>query len=267
MLTRFALLAALLVTASAGQSLAQLPIGEASTAKEALDIGVSSSEIAITSDFRGADLTVFGAITNPDDLLLAIGQYDVIVTLEGPRDYATVRKKERVFGIWMNTEAITFEQAPESYSIASTRQLDDPTQLPPINNTGVGIEHLALNPTGYIRDTGDLPEFREAYRRQKLAGGLYQKETSGVRFVSSSLFRASLRLPANVPDGVHIVRAYLFKGGSLVTQRDIPLRVVKTGLEQAITDAAHNRPLAYGFFCVLIAVVTGWGASLAFRKD
>lgn len=266
MLKRLALLS-LLLLAPTGASFAQLPIGEASTAEEGLDIGVSSNEIAITSDFRGADLTVFGAITNADDLLLAIGQYDIIVTLEGPRDYATVRRKERVLGIWVNTESMTFEQVPESYSIASTRQLDAETQLTALDNIGVGIEHLPLNPTGYIRDVGQLSEFREAYRRLKLAGGLYQRETSGVRFVSSSLFRASLRLPANVPDGVHIVRAYLFKGGTQVTQREIPLRVVKTGLEQAITDAAHDKPLAYGALCVLIAMLTGWGASLVFRKD
>jgi uncharacterized protein (TIGR02186 family) len=266
MLKRLALLASILI-APAGQSLAQLPFGQASTAKEGLEIGVSTTEIAITSDFRGADLTVFGSLTNPDDLLLAIGQYDIVVTLEGPRDYATVRRKQRVFGIWVNTDSMTFEQAPESYSIASTRQLDDPSQLPSLNNIGVGIEHLALNPTGYIRDVGELSEFRAAYRRLKLANGLYQRETSGVRFVSSSLFRASLRLPANVPNGVHIVRAYLFKGGTLLTQRELPLRVVKTGLEQAITDTAHERPFVYGLLCVLIAVVTGWGASIAFRKD
>jgi uncharacterized protein (TIGR02186 family) len=266
MLRRLALIFSVLFL-TAGNTLAQIPMGEASTAKEGLDIGVSTNEIAITSDFRGADLTVFGAMTNADDLLLAIGNYDIIVTLEGPRDYATVRKKERIFGVWVNTDSMIFEQVPESYSIASTRQLDDPTQLPPINTAGVGIEHLALNPIGYIRDVGELSDFREAYRRLKLAGGLYQKEASGVRFVSSSLFRASLRLPANVPDGVHIVRAYLFKSGTLITQREIPLRVVKTGLEQAITDTAHNQPFAYGLLCVLIALVTGWGASIVFRKD
>lgn len=266
MFSRLALLLLLLLL-PVGNSVAQIPMGEASTGKEGLDIGVSTNEIAITSDFRGADLTVFGAMTNADDLLLAIGNYDIIVTLEGPRDYATVRKKERIFGVWVNTDSMIFEQVPESYSIASTRQLDDPTQLPPINTAGVGIEHLALNPIGYIRDVGELSDFREAYRRLKLAGGLYQKEASGVRFVSSSLFRASLRLPANVPDGVHIVRAYLFKSGTLITQREIPLRVVKTGLEQAITDTAHNQPFAYGLLCVLIALVTGWGASIVFRKD
>ncbi len=36
--------------------------------KEGLEIGTSTTEIAITSDFRGADLTVFGALTNADEL-------------------------------------------------------------------------------------------------------------------------------------------------------------------------------------------------------
>ncbi|MCB5202548.1 TIGR02186 family protein [Neorhizobium sp. T786] len=246
---------------------AQVPFGEASTVKEGLEIGTSTSEIAITSDFRGADLTVFGALTNADELFLAIGQYDVIVTLEGPRDYATVRRKERVLGIWMNTNSMTFELVPESYSLASTREIDTIDEEPSLNSIGVGINHLALTPTGYIGNAVDLSDFRDAYRRLKLASGLYQRDTSGVRFVSSSLFRASLRLPANIPDGVHTVRAYLFKGRELIHERELPLRVVKTGLEQAITDTAHNRPITYGFLCVMIAVITGWGASLIFRKD
>ena len=63
------------------------------------------------------------------------------------------------------------------------------------------------------------------------------------------------------------MHAYLFKGGELIVQREMPLRVVKTGLEQAITDAAHNRPILYGMFCVMIALLTGWSASLVFRKE
>lgn len=267
MLTFLRMLAVSSLILAAAPAVAQVPFGEASAVKEGLEIGTSTSEIAITSDFRGADLTVFGALTNADELFLAIGQYDVIVTLEGPRDYATVRRKERVLGIWMNTDSMTFEQVPESYSLASTREIDAIDEAPSLNSIGVGINHLALTPTGYLGNAVNLSEFREAYRRLKLSSGLYQRDTSGVRFVSSSLFRASLRLPANIPDGVHTVRAYLFKGGELIFDRELPLRVVKTGIEQAITDAARNRPIAYGFLCVLIAVITGWGASLIFRKE
>jgi len=249
----------------AGHSaLAQTPFGGVAAVKEGLEIGTSTSEIGIASDFRGADLTIFGALTNADELLLAIGQYDVVVTLEGPLDYATVRKKSRVLGIWVNTESMTFEQVPASYSVAATRQIDDILTVD--GGLPIGTDHMRLSPTGYIGNAGNLTEFRDAYRRLKLAGGLYQHDFGGVRFVSSSLFRASLRLPANVPDGVHMVRAYLFKSGTLLAERELPLRVNKTGIEQQINDAAHNQPILYGILCVLIALVTGWGASLMFRK-
>ena len=235
--------------------------------EEQLDIGTSTNEIAITSDFRGADLTVFGSLTNTDSLLLAIGQYDIIVTLEGPRTEATVRRKERFFGIWVNRQSMTFERTPESYSLASTRLVDDIAPASTLNSLGLGIDHLALSPTGYFSGGANIGNFRNAYRRLMQAHGLYQDQSNGVRFVSSNLFRATLRLPANIPNGVHVVRAYLFKSGQFVTQKDLPLRVVKTGLEDAISEAAHERPFLYGLMAVMIALVTGWGASLLFRKD
>jgi hypothetical protein len=45
------------------------------------------------------------------------------------------------------------------------------------------------------------------------------------------------------------------------------MSVVKTGLEEAITSAAFDQPLLYGMFSVLLAVLTGWTASLMFRRD
>ncbi|MBO3758884.1 TIGR02186 family protein [Ciceribacter sp. L1K22] len=259
------LLAGLIFCATS--AMAQSPLTPSVDGTEGLDIGTSTSEIAITSDFRGADLTIFGALTNPDTLLLAIGQYDVIVTLEGPRADATVRQKERIFGIWINRYSMTFERPPESYSLASTRPVEDIADQQVLNQLGVGLNHIPLTPVGYFSSTNSLGDFREAYRRLKQSGGLYQSETNGVRFVSSSLFKATLRLPANIPDGVHIVHAYLFKSGEFITQKELPLRVIKTGLEQTITEAAHQSPLGYGLFSVMLALITGWGASVLFRKD
>ncbi|MGG7518907.1 TIGR02186 family protein [Allorhizobium undicola] len=247
---------------------AQVPyLSAGNPVRETLEIGTSTSEIAITPDFRGADLTVFGALGNADQLLLAIGQYDVVVTLEGPRENSIVRKKERLLGIWINRQSLNFERVPTSYSIATTRQIEDIAPRNTLTDLGIGVDYLPLTPTGYIGGRVNIGEFRQAYRRLQQAGGLYAHESSGVRFVSANLFRASLRLPANIPDGVHVVRAYLFKSGEFVSQKELRLRVVKTGLEQAITDAAHNQPVLYGIFAVLIALITGWLASLIFRKS
>ena len=251
----------------AATAAAQIPLGPSPDGKESLQIGTSTSEIAITSDFRGADLTIFGSLDNADELLLAIGQYDIVVTLEGPKSNVTVRKKDRVLGIWMNMRSMTFEQVPESYSLSSTRAVDTITSTEELNDLGIGIDHMRLIPTGYIGDGSNLGEFRQAYRRLMEASGLYQRDPSGVRFVSPTLFRASVRLPANVPHGVHTVRALLFKSGVFLAERDLKLRVIKTGMEQTITDAAHETPLYYGLFAVLLAVITGWSASLVFRKD
>lgn len=234
---------------------------------EKLDIGISTDEIAITSDFRGADLTIFGALDGFDEDLLAQGKYDIVVALEGPKENATVRRKERVFGIWINTNSMTFELTPESYSLSSTRDVDAIAPAAQMSNMGIGVNHIPLTPVGFIGDGSNVGEFREAFRHIRETTGVYQRDPGGVQFISSSLFKASVRLPADVPNGVHTVRAYLFRDGVFVAAKALPLRVVKTGLEQAITSAAHEYPFFYGITAVLLAVITGWLASVVFRRD
>jgi uncharacterized protein (TIGR02186 family) len=269
LLTRLAIACLLFAGSAAAQTppLTIDPNVQQQPVRESIEIGASTTEIAITSDFRGADFTLFGALNNVDQLLLAIGQYDVVVTLEGPQDLSTVRKKQRVFGIWINTSSITFEPLPESYSMASTRDIANISTPEILNQMGLGVDHMALVTANYAGEPDNIGEFRQAYRRLKLAGGTYRNDTGGVRLERTGLFWATLKLPANVPDGVHTAHAYLFKSGQFIAQRELRLRVVKTGLEQAITNAAHETPLAYGLLSVLLAVITGWSASLLFRKD
>jgi uncharacterized protein (TIGR02186 family) len=234
---------------------------------EKLEIGISTDEIAISSDFRGADLTIFGAIEGYDPALLAQRKYDIVVALEGPKDDNTVRVKERVFGIWINRRSMTFELVPESYSLSSTRDVETIAEPAELNGVGVGIQHIRLTPTGYVGDGSNLTEFREAFRRLKESGGFYQRDPGGVQFISASLFKATVRLPASVPNGTHVVRAHLFRDGTFISEKALPLRVMKTGIEQMISSAAYNHSLAYGAFSVLLAVLTGWLASVVFRRD
>nr|WP_316652140.1 TIGR02186 family protein [uncultured Gellertiella sp.] len=234
---------------------------------EKIEIGMNTSQIAITPDFAGVDLAIFGAVVNADELLNSIGQYDIVVTLEGPKDDATVRRKERVFGVWVNRYSMTFEQVPQSYTLSSTRKIEGEPGVPALDAPGIGIDHIGLIPAGYMGSGDSLTEFRNAYRRLKKESGLYQPDPGGVRFISSTLFQANLKLPANIPNGTHTVHAALFKSGKFIMEKTLPLRVVKTGLEQSITDAAHEQPLLYGMASVLLAVFTGWGASVLFRRD
>lgn len=264
------LLAPMLALGLSADALAQSDDSEDGTVwsfPEQLDIGISTNEIAISPNFSGADIFVFGTIAEQDDFLLAIGAYDIIVALEGPLRPVTVRRKERVAGIWVNRHSVRFEPVPASYSISSTRPLDSIAKQIVLSANDVGIKNIRLIPTGGLGDASQVGDFRQAMLRIMQQAGLYQRDPSGVKFVSKNLFKAAVRLPANIPVGEHTVRAELYRNGQYVTQTRIRLRVVKTGLEQFTYNLAHQHSLIYGLLAVGFALFTGWLSSVIFRKD
>lgn len=259
-------MAILLLTA--GHAAAQVAAPEdLPPTREALNIGISSTEIAIVPDFAGTDVTIFGAIENVDPALLAKGGYDIVVALEGPRDRITMRRKERVAGIWINRHSVVFEAMPESYSMTSTRDLSLIASDLELGTHGVGLPRARIVPSSFSGRAEEVARYRDAFLKLKADSRLYQASPGGVKFVSSSLFAATIHIPADVPNGRHLIRAYLFKEGRFFDEKQLEMHVVKTGLEEAITAAAFEQPLMYGLFAVLLAVLTGWAASLMFRKD
>ena len=261
-----AVLAALMLTVAPAAAQVAAPEDLPPT-REALNIGISSTEIAIVPDFAGTDVTVFGAIENVDPALLAKGGYDIVVALEGPRDRITMRRKERVAGIWINRHSVVFEAMPESYSMTSTRNLSSIAKDLELVTHAVGLPRARIVPSSFSGRAEEVAVYRDAFLKLKTESRLYQENPGGVKFVSSSLFAATIHIPADIPNGRHMIHAYLFKQGKVFDEKQLEMQVVKTGLEESITAAAFDQPLLYGLFAVLLAVLTGWAASLMFRRD
>lgn len=231
---------------------------------ESIEVGLSTDRIAITADFSGADLTIFGALDNADPVLARQGRYDVIVVLQGPAAATVVRRKERVFGVWINRRSQTFQNVPISYSLATTRAIQDIADSESFSRLSLGINNIHLKP-----ESGSFgaSEFSEALRERKRVSGLYSERIGGVQFLSQSLFRATLSLPPNVPVGTHRARAFLFKNGVFLKETSAPLLILKSGLEDAIYQAAHSYSFFYGVGAVLIAMLIGWLGRIIFRRD
>jgi len=47
----------------------------------------------------------------------------------------------------------------------------------------------------------------------------------------------------------------------------IPFEVYKSGFEQVVTTAARDYGLLYGLVTAMMALATGWFASVVFRRD
>lgn len=231
---------------------------------DSLMTDLSQRLIAITSSFTGSSILVFGAVVPEGP-----GKRDVIVVLRGPDQSLRVRKKERVFGIWVNNEALAFEGVPAFYAVASTRPLSEIGATGHLQRHQIGFADLKLRQRGADRIEDELPEtpdFRQALLRLKQGQGLYVGGLSPVTFVGPNLFRAEFQFPSNVPVGSYKAEIYLFSNGDLVGANSSALFVDKTGLERWIYKAAMNYPALYGLVAIAIAVGIGWAAAILFRK-
>jgi uncharacterized protein (TIGR02186 family) len=234
---------------------------------EGIQIGLSTDNVSITAGFSGADLTIFGSLENPDPLVARQGRYDVIVVLEGPPRPVVVRRKDRVLGVWINLESETFENVPVSYSVATTRPLQDITEPNSYRQLSLGASNLYMQPADPGGSPATIQEFTSALRERKSATGLYSENVGGVQFLSQNLFRATVRLAPNVPVGTHKARAFLFKSGLFIKESSAQLEIRKSGFEQSIFRVAHDYSFLYGVFAISLAMLTGWLGRVIFRKD
>ncbi len=234
---------------------------------ENIEIGLSMDKVAITADFSGADLTIFGALDNADPLISRQGRYDIIVVLEGPSRPVVVRRKDRILGMWINTQSETFVNVPISYSVATTRAWQDITEPKSYKQLALGAENLYMEPLDRLDSPTTIEEFTKALRQLKRTTGLYSERIGGVQFLSQNLFRATLSLAPNVPVGTHKARAFLFRNGLFIKETSAQLAIVKSGFEQSVFRVANEYSFLYGLFAVCLAMITGWLGRVIFRKD
>ncbi len=214
--------------------------------------------IEIDHNFNGVDILLFGARED-------IG--DIIVVARGPEQNYSVRKKERVMGIWANTSEALFNRAYGYYAVASSKPLDALKNDALLSALGIGINHLPFySPTRGKESAESLGEFRQAFIRQKQAKGLYAGELERISFWGETLFRTVLKFPKNIMKGKYTVEVYLFNDGQLTAMQSTPIKVSKTGFEAYVYDIAHRRPLLYGMVAVVIALAAGWLASFIFHN-
>jgi uncharacterized protein (TIGR02186 family) len=109
--------------------------------------------------------------------------------------------------------------------------------------------------------------FRSAFVRLHSERGLYREDTSAVTFLTPTLFRTGIPLPAEVPIGTYTVDIKLFADGALITRTETAFDIVKVGFEQFVATTARQDGLIYGMFTAFMALMTGWMASIVFRKD
>ena len=246
-----------------------LALTVAPAAAERLIISLSNHRVMVTSSYTGVDLVLFGSVEGEQAAVVRRGGYDVVVTVTGPRDTERTRRKGRVFGIWVNVDSRTFVNVPSYLAVLSNKPTEAIADADALRRLQVGFDNFQL-PQRIGPDVADVVKedpFRQAFVRLKKEHGLYVGRESGVTFVTPTLFRADVPMPPNVPFGIYEVDVKLFADGAMVAQSTSALEVIKVGFEQFVAVAARDFSLLYGLATAMLALLTGWFASVVFRRD
>jgi uncharacterized protein (TIGR02186 family) len=59
----------------------------------------------------------------------------------------------------------------------------------------------------------------------------------------------------------------LFADGAVIARTSSAFEIIKVGFEQFVADAARDYGVLYGLVTAAMALLTGWFASVVFRRD
>lgn len=222
-----------------------------------LTIDLAQDHVDITTGFNGTDLSVHGVKNKPGD---------VVIVLRGPERDMVVRRKEQVFGMWMNRRAMTFRGVPSYYDMAASAPVQDIAAPDVLAQFGIGLQSMDFEFSGRT-DSAEADTFREALVRSMQTEGGFMLKPRPVYFLNENFFRANFHLPANVPTGEYAVSAYLFKDGRIAGRREARLRVGQVGFNARTWIFAHENGAAYGLLAVIMAIVAGWSGYAFLRRE
>jgi uncharacterized protein (TIGR02186 family) len=235
---------------------------QAALAEEVV-LGMNKDTVSINTSFDGSEILIFGAVKREAPITFD-PRLQVIITVAGPNRPFTVRRKEKRFGIWVNTDAVQVDSAPTFYAVSTSTALGLSISNTEDLRHKVSIPR-AIRSVGAPAEIEDSTRFTEALIRIMSRTNQYQLNEGAVSIDEQTLFRTSIDLPAALTEGDYVTRIFLTRGGEVVSKYETSIYVRKVGLERWLYRLSRENALIYGLLSLTIAIAAGWGASAAFR--
>ena len=229
-------------------------------AKNQIVADLSQDNVEISTDFLGAKILLFGAYEGKKG-------DDIIIVVTGPKGLVTVQKKEKVLGVWVNTQKINYINSPKYLNILSNRDINDILNQRTRKIAEIGLNNLNVRiQPGKVVSKEKEKIWRKALTRNMLKSKLWSLNENSVYLNKNVLFRSYLTLPSNVPTGIFNVKILHYRNNKLISKETSIINVLKSGISAEIYNIAQNYSTLYGIFAVLLAVLIGWITNLIFRK-
>jgi len=234
------------------------PSVPAQTGTPDLVVDLSVPRVSITSAFQGESILLFGMFDPPGE---------IVVVVAGPAARETVQRKQRVFGLWLNTGRQPFDDVPAYYYIAASQPLQRLLARGSGEILSLEDRLASIRPVGHSHRTPQqIAQFRGGLVEVKRREGLYPAAIGQVTIQAGRLFRVDLPFPSRLPEGVYEVRTYLLRDGKIAAAVSRPLPVGKVGFSAQLAGWAVHEGTLYGLGAILMALFAGWIGGAIMRR-
>lgn len=230
---------------------------------EEVVLGLSQDSVSISTAFNGSEILIYGAVKR-EDRIPDGDPLEVIITIAGPDTPLIVRRKDRRYGIWINTDQVLIDAAPAFYSVSTSAPWERVINGAEDMRHGISIPN-AIRATGTPMQVEQPQDFTEALIRIRTEKNLYQVNESAIQMREQTLFDTAVSMPADLTEGLYTTRVLLTRSGAVVAQYETEIDVRKVGLEKWLFSLSRQHPLIYGIMSLAIAIFAGWAASAVFR--
>ncbi|MBJ57263.1 MAG: hypothetical protein CMP24_03365 [Rickettsiales bacterium] len=225
-------------------------------AKEKLFVDFFDNEISIDVGFTGAKLSFFGAIE---------GSGDVVVAVTGPRKKIKVTNKQKIMGVWVNSDTENFYDVPSFYYVASNKPLQDIDARTSFYINQIGLANLRFEGAEDL-ESRERDSWKRGIIDTMVKLGRYNSENGNINISKSKLFKTEFNFSSDILEGEYIVDTLLLKSGNVIGAKRSFINVSKSGLGEKIYKFSSEYSMIYGIFSVLFALIFGFTANLFMRK-
>ena len=234
---------------------------------EELVVMLSTQDVAITSTYTGARVTVFGLIERDATSISRSGKYDVVVTVAAPATPLVVREKERTGPLWINRTLQRYPDVPGFYALMSTGPIGTVANETARERQKMGIGYFLTRSAASAGTEARATEAAEALARLRKKVDLLVEDPRGVQMPRPNLFSSAIPLPASAPTGRYVVAVTVLADGVPLKTTSTSFVVRKIGSEALMAAFARDNGWLYGLLTAFSALFIGYVGNLMFRRD
>jgi hypothetical protein len=218
----------------------------------------------ITVDFlyHGSTVSVRG-VADPDA--------DLIIKIASADGHEVLKEKGKAAGVlWMNVGTLAFEKTPKLYEIFSTRPPRELLSAEEADRYELGYSalsrHVEIKPIG---SEAEKEKWFGEYVKFKEASKLYARTVGQIAFAEKEGKRTyfiNTPWPYQAAPGEYLATVYAVRNGRVVETAESKVLVEQVGGVRYLASMAKGQAALYGLLSILVAIGSGFGVGLVFRK-